>query len=604
MRRAMAATVLALAWATTPPATAQRVALEDDEAVRRLWQQLTLPQAGLPGADGVPAAAQAGQATGPAIVPVAGDGLSVVVAVEQRHVRSDAPSLLTPLRRGAATTASVAWDGGRLSADGVEVWTTGQFIASSDRALLRQARWLLGSFQVGRRDAASYLAAGDVQPALSRLGTALGLRGVLAQRAGASGVLTAAAGTVVDTWSVLGDEGDRRRDVVALKYEHWLTPGLTVFATLQRQADQAGQTGQASPVLEPPAPAPALPGLLRATTFSAGATLQHSSETLRGSLHAEWASSRAQRSAADATPQSTLRRHAALVESEIAWSDVGLRAGWQRIDAGFVSPSLQVQAGQREHYLVAELRPDPAVLLRAEWRAARWLVGDLDAGDEARSVVRRSDAISLAAQASLQRWLPGWALEASLRHARSEQPAGRLFGPSEGRQRWVRAAVSHAAGSCSAQLALGRQTLQDSLAAAAGGTLDLATAQLGCALRGWALPALGMAGAQGGWAGLLLSRQRQGWAGLGGNTAHQWQLLLSQDAGPRWSTSASLGQSLLGGWGGGPTVRLSTASLQGRWALRDTLALAAFWRIDANSGIVGWSPAPVRQLGLQLASRF
>ena len=180
--RTLALVAMVAGWAAPTPALAQRVSLDDDAAVRSLWQHLTAAPSATRAADAPQPGAPTSQPFEGAIVPVAGEGLSVVVAVERRHVRSDAPALLSPLQAGHATTGSVAWDGGRRSVDGAEVWVTGHFIASDDRALLRQTRALLGSFQVGRRDERSYLAAGDVQPALSRLGTAR-----TAGRAGATG---------------------------------------------------------------------------------------------------------------------------------------------------------------------------------------------------------------------------------------------------------------------------------------------------------------------------------------------------------------------------------------------------------------------------------
>lgn len=349
------------------------------------------------------------------------------------HVDSAGGTLNTPLRSGDFYRHSASGDL-RVNRPGQLVdYLQGAVTHSNDPAVLNRARHQVDSLQAGRIAPGYALAAGDITPAFSSLGSSLGVRGIYGQRALAGVVVSGFTGTVAESWEALGHQVPRNqylKDVQGLKIEKMFGPSLRTYVTGQGMTERGDAGSAAYPLTAPH-------GQSRSAT--GGFQYQQGALGVAGEVAA---------SRFEDAGQGGHDGHAGIVDATWRLSQGTLRAGHHDLSSGFTSLSVAALPGVRESYV------------GGDWPATSWLTlsGDLrrsrstafaPAGISASYV--ETDSASTGAALNFGPAHPGWSLALQQAVSRSTDSAG-----LHAANRDLSASLSYANAEWNASLSLGR----------------------------------------------------------------------------------------------------------------------------------------------------
>lgn len=257
-------------------------------------------------------------------------------------------ALLTPYASGSFQRGTL--DGGTevTNPSGTKSWFRVALTESNDRALLREPVQL-NQLQFGRAGPNHRVDFGDLALVHSTLSANTPLKGLHWQGSFESMRLSAAAGSISESWEALGNPDlrtQRLREAVSLKAEKSVGGAAVVYATFQGYGD-SGDLPDGY----------ALAGRSRGQSTTAGANL------VRGSfaLQAEAALSRASEEGLSAAAA-----RAFVVDATWTHKTVTLRSGLHDFGPRFASLSAATLPGLRETYL------------NAAWRANGWSTWTMD----------------------------------------------------------------------------------------------------------------------------------------------------------------------------------------------------------------------------------
>lgn len=256
--------------------------------------------------------------------------------------------LLTPFASGSFQRGTL--DGGTevTNPTGTKSWFRVALTESNDRALLR-APVQLDQLQFGRAGPNHRVDFGDLALVHSTLSANTPLKGLRWQGSFESMRLSAAAGSISESWEALGNPDlrtQRLREAVSLKAETSVGAAAVVYATFQGHGD-SGDLPEGY----------ALAGSNRGHSTTAGANL------VRGNLAIQ-----AEAALSHATEEGSPAAAARAFVVDATWSHkaVTLRSGLHDFGPRFVSLSANALPGLRETYL------------NAAWRANGWSTWALD----------------------------------------------------------------------------------------------------------------------------------------------------------------------------------------------------------------------------------
>lgn len=361
-------------------------------------------------------------------------------------------NLTTPYRDGSFHRLQLTGDLRHTGPDNTRSWLQFMASGSNDRAA-QTVSTLVSTLQAGHAGEGFLLAAGDVSPSFSTLGTSVGVRGLMGQKLVGQTLVSATAGTLAPLWNDLWDEHARTqplRHLAAAKLDTALGQATRAFATLQGYDDDVtGLDGSASFL-----------GAARGHTGTIGLTHQQGRFSLQGEVGVSRWKQAGLSSESD---------HAFILDG--GWNGDGytLQAGHHDLGLYYTSLSGMAQPGIRESYLAGT------------WQAVSWLgvQGDLRrSASEAAKVAGgatavRSHAASFSERISFGANLPGLGLTLQQALSDGENPDG-----SDNRHWGYGAHLAYATQSWSGSVAFSRRALSNDAAPAADGSSDTWSVQV------------------------------------------------------------------------------------------------------------------------------
>ena len=251
----------------------------------------------------------------------------------------------TPLTSGTFYKAVLQSDLRAINGTDVTNFQLG-LTQTDDRSVLSQYPRQVNNMQLARAGQGYLMMLGDVAPNFSSLSSALGARGLIAQRQLGGFTVNGYTGVVAESWEALEGRVIRNqyeRDVNGVKIDYALTENLKVYATGQSGSDRAGTMTSA-------AAATAQTAKLRSN--SAGFQYQQGQFQMAG----ETAVSRFEQ-----MTQEGYSGRATVLDGSWRGQTVSLRSGYHDISAGFASNSAAATAGVQETYV------------GGDWTAAQWV---------------------------------------------------------------------------------------------------------------------------------------------------------------------------------------------------------------------------------------
>lgn len=224
---------------------------------------------------------------------------------------------------------------------------------TDDRAILSQYPRHIDTLQVGRSGAGYLVSLGDVAPNFSSLGSALGLKGLMAQRAVGQAAVSMYAGVVAPAWEFverLVPQSQLLKEVQGVKVEYAFTNAFRAYATGQHGADLADNTG-----LIHIAPT-------RVNSGSVGFVFAEQDYQVTG----ETAYSDFEQ---DGSP--SRRGGATILDAAWRTPTYAVRAGYHDLGANFSSLSYAARAGTREVYTGGDWMPASWLSFGADVRNSR-----------------------------------------------------------------------------------------------------------------------------------------------------------------------------------------------------------------------------------------
>jgi len=306
-------------------------------------------------------------------------------------VQSANGTVNTPLQSGDYYKTVVNSDLRLIRPDGTVDYFQLGVTSSNDRAVLSLNPYQINNIQLGRSTTNYHVAAGDIAPNFSSLGSALGVRGVYAQRQMGDMTIHGFAGQVAESWEVLSSTvpaNQYLKDVQGFKLEKAFGPLLRTYVTAQAYSERE------APIMAQPAFLP--PG--NSHNVSAGFQYQQDQFQLTGET-----------AGSSFTDDGTNDRqgHATIVDTSWRSESVALRAGHHQIDAQYTSLSLMAMPGVRETYV------------GGDWMAASWMTLTTDLRKSKNSTLATiysdatsmaTDSVTLRANINFGAEHPGWGL--------------------------------------------------------------------------------------------------------------------------------------------------------------------------------------------------
>jgi hypothetical protein len=297
----------------------------------------------------------------------------------------------TPLQAGSFYKSVASSDLRQIRPDGsVDYFQVG-LTNSNDRAVLSLNPYQVNNLQLGRTTANYHVAVGDIAPNFSSLGSALGARGLYAQRQFGETTIHGFAGQVAENWEVLSNtvpSNSYIKDVQGMKLEQAFGTSWRTYLTAQTYSERlAPQMAQ---------PVSAAPG----TSRSVSAGFQYQKDQLM--VTGETASSSFED---DGT--NNRQGHANIVDTNWRGESTALRAGYHNIDAQYTSLSLAAQPGVQEAYVGGDWIPAPWLTLTTDLRKSKNSTLPTVYADATSTT---TDALTLRANINFGVEHPGWGL--------------------------------------------------------------------------------------------------------------------------------------------------------------------------------------------------
>ena len=297
----------------------------------------------------------------------------------------------TPLQSGSFYKAVVNNDLRVIRPDGTVDYVQLGVTGSNDRAVLSQNPYQVNNLQVGRATTDYRVALGDIAPNFSSLGSALGVRGLYAQRQFGDMTIHGFAGQVAESWEVLSNTVPANqyiKDVQGVKIEKAFGTNLKTYFTAQTYSEREAPT-MAQQIS-------AAPGISH--SVSAGFQYQQGQFGLTG----ETASS-------SFTDDGTNDRvgHANIIDTTWRGETTALRAGYHHIDAEYTSLSLAAMPGVQETYVGGDWVATPWITLSTDLRKSK---NSTLATVYADSTSMTTDSATLRAMMNFGVEHPGWGL--------------------------------------------------------------------------------------------------------------------------------------------------------------------------------------------------
>ncbi|NOT17718.1 MAG: hypothetical protein HOP20_06585 [Sulfuriferula sp.] len=281
---------------------------------------------------------------------------------------------------------------------------------SNDPAVLSLYHQQINNVQVGRSGPGYLLAAGDVAPNFSSLSSALGLRGLIAQKQLDQTSVTGYAGVVVPSWEYLGRQVPRYqliRDVRGVKVEHAFSPTFKLYGTGQYGAEREGTAD--------------IPGLMPTIVRSGSVGFQYNAATYQ--VTGETAVSHFEQQLFGLQEADKRVGLASIIDGSWRGQSLSLRAGYHDLGPGYVSLSQMASPGIREVYT------------GADWVAAPWISVGADLRNSKNislatlfspSQLTDTNSANVRANINFGSAYPGWALSVQQNISLSRNPVDQL----------------------------------------------------------------------------------------------------------------------------------------------------------------------------------
>lgn len=320
-------------------------------------------------------------------------------------VSSAAGTWGSPLASGHFVKAQIQSDLRGLAPSGDVNYFQFGLTQTNDRSVLSVFPRQINNLQLGRSGPGYLLAAGDVAPNFSSLSSALGVRGLIAQKQIDNTIFSGYAGFVVPSWEMLEGRIPRTqfvRDVQGIKLEQNFNENLKLYATGQYGADRPDS--------------PDVTGLAPSKVYAGTLGFQYALDNYQ--ISGETAASHFNQ-----LGEGTRSGNASIIDATWRGQSVALRVGYHNVAADFVSLSQAATPGIRESYA------------GADWTAATWVTFGLDLRNSksmsrdtvfSPSQLTDTDSGSVRANINFGENYPGWGATLQQSASNSRDPSKML----------------------------------------------------------------------------------------------------------------------------------------------------------------------------------
>lgn len=264
-------------------------------------------------------------------------------------VKTGAGNINTPTENGSFYKAVFVGDTRKTYLDETVNFFQFGLTHSNDHSVLSSTPAQFNNLQMGRSGSDYYVGLGDVAPSFSKLSTALGARGILAQKQIDDYLFSTYAGAVSESWEALGSGAVRKqflRDVFGAKVETDTSSGVKFYLTGQSGADRSGSVT---------IPTGASAAKLRSATVGFDYRKENFNLTAERGVSEVQQETLADRSGDAFIADATWRKDA-----------ISLKTGYHEINSAYLTLSAMATPGVMERYF------------GVEWIARKWVTFGLD----------------------------------------------------------------------------------------------------------------------------------------------------------------------------------------------------------------------------------